>query len=161
MSGRVILLLCRVQVLGREKARHIYRCLPLPPPSPTNCRAWVAVVVAEHQVGGDKLACVTLDEQATEFVFGYSRPIHAVELHELPPVSSTTQILPFEVRSREGVLQICTHSSWPVRSLRNILTYLPVHMSSSMAFRSWAPSPPRGRLSEGRVWWCLASRFVE
>jgi hypothetical protein len=120
MSGHVILLLCRVQVLGREKARHIYRRLLLPPPSPTNCHAWVTVVVAEHQVGGDKLACVTLDEQATEFVFGYSRPIHAVELHELPPVSSTTQILPFEVRSREGVLQICTHSSWPVRSLRNI-----------------------------------------
>jgi hypothetical protein len=161
MSGHVILFLCRVQVLGQEKAQHIYRHLPLPLPSPTNCCAWVTVVVAEHQVGGDKLTCVTLDEQATEFIFGYSRPIHAVKLHKLPPVSSMTQILPFKVRSREGVLQICTHSSWPVCILRNILTYLPVHISSSMAFGSWVPSPPRGRLSEGRVCRSLASRFVE
>jgi hypothetical protein len=144
-----------------RKARRIYHCLPLPPLSPANYHVWVAVMVMEHQVGGDKLACITLDEQATKFIFGYSRPIHAVELHKLPPVSSTTQILPFEIRSREGVLQICAHSSWSVCSLRNILTYLLVHMSSSTAFGSWAPSPPRGRPLEGRVCWCLASRFVK
>jgi hypothetical protein len=136
MSGHVILLLCWVQVLGQEKAWHIYHHLPLPSLFPANCHAWVAVVVAEHQVGGDKLACITLDKQDMEFIFGYSRPIHAVKLHKLLPVSSMTQILSFKVRSRKGVLQICTHSSWPVCNLRNILTYLPVHMSSSTAFGS-------------------------
>jgi hypothetical protein len=119
-----------------RKAQHIYHRLLLPLLSPANYDVWVGVMVTEHQVGGDKLTCVTLDKQATEFVFGYSRPIHAVKLHKLPPVSSTTQILPFKIRSREGVLQICAHSSWSVHSLRNTLTYLLVHMSSSMAFGS-------------------------
>jgi len=31
---------------------------------------WVTVMMVEHQMCGDEGACVTLDEQAKEFVFG-------------------------------------------------------------------------------------------
>ena len=34
------------------------------------CRVRVAVMAAEHDVGGDECACITLDEQAQKFVFG-------------------------------------------------------------------------------------------
>ena len=76
----------------------------------THC-VWVAVMVAEHHVRGDERACITLDKQASKFLFSQSWPIHTVELCEPPPVSLMTQILPFKLRSKGGQVhlsQICT-----------------------------------------------------
>jgi len=53
---------------GRPSRAYLPLCFVIP--SQVISRLWATVMIAEHQVRGDERTCITLDEQAKEFLFG-------------------------------------------------------------------------------------------